>query len=612
MKFAKLLLGVALSVLGAQASQAADPAPKVEKVFRYSFRSAETGFDGAQINDLYSRTITDNIFESLYKYDYLSKPIQIVPALADGMPEIKDNYKSYTIKIKKGIYFADDAAFCDSEGKNCKKREVTAHDFVYTLKRLYDPVNKSPAFSDWTELGIIGMAALRTPAEKPGGKFNYDTEVEGLRALDRYTLQIKVAETRPRLMYRIADGSVAGVVAREVVEKYGDKIMQHPVGTGAFKLDQWTRGTKITFVRNPNFREMYYDPKPAPDDKEAQAIYEQMKGKRLPMVDRVEVSIIDQEQPRWLAFLGYDHDFYERLAPTYAYEAIPGNHLAPNLVKRGIKMKRTASPDMTLFYFNMEDPMVGGYTPDKIALRRAIGLAYNTDEEIRIPRRNQATMAQSMVQPAVYGYDPLLKTEMSEYNLPKAMALLDMYGYTDKDGDGWRDMPDGSQLQLDYFTMDEALYRELAETMRKSMTALGVKIKFTMRKFPDNLKAARAGKMQMWTLAYSASDPDADGGFAILYGPSKGLQNLPRFDLPAYNDLYLQQQSLPDGPERLAVMRKAVKLAVAYMPIKFTAHRVMTDMSYPWFLGYRRPVVGRDFWKYIDIDTDILAKYSKQ
>ncbi len=608
MKLAKLLLGVAVLSLSLQAAQATESTANGEKILRYAFRAAETGFDPAQLSDLYSRVLTENMFEALYTYDYLASPIKVVPALADGMPEISDNFTTYTIKVKRGVLFADDPAFCDADGKNCKKRELTAQDVVYTIKRIYDPKVKSPIYSDLEELHLLGMNELREQAIKAGAPFNFDTEVEGLRALDRYTVQFKLAETRPRFIYSLADGGVLGVVAREVVEKYGDKIMEHPVGTGPYKLDQWTRSSKITFDRNPNFRESYYDASPAADDAFAQTIYKQMKGKRLPMIDRVEVSIIEEEQPRWLAFLGNDHDFYERMAPTFAYQAIPNNQLAPNLLKRGITMTRTSSPDVTIFYFSMEDSVVGGYTAEKVALRRAIGLAYNSDEEIRIPRRNQAIAAQSVMQPATYGYDPKLKTESSEYNLPKAMALLDLYGYTDKDGDGWRDMPDGKPLVLDFSTQPEALFRELAETMQKSMKALGVKVKFSFKKFPDNLKAGRAGKLQIWTLAYSASSPDGDGALALLYGPNKGLGNLPRFDLPEFNKLYLQQQSMPDGPERLAVMRQAVKLSVAYMPIKVTSHRVMTDMSQPWFVGYRRNAVGRDFWKYVDIDLSKLSK----
>jgi ABC-type transport system substrate-binding protein len=603
---------VGLALLGMAQSQAADTAggaaKPAEKVFRYAFRVAETGFDPAQISDLYSRTVTENVFEALYGFDYLARPVKVTPLVADGMPVVSDDYKTFTVKLRKGIYFASDPAFCDADGKNCKKREVTAQDFVYSIKRLYDPKNKSPVASDMEEMKLLGMNELRAKADKAGAKFDYDTEVEGMRALDRYTIQFKLAEKRPRFVYKLADSSIVGAVAREVVEKYGDKIMQHPVGTGPFMLSEWTRSSRMVFVRNPNFREMFYETEPAADDAEAQAIYKQFKGKRIPMVDKVEVAIIEEEQPRWLAFLGREHDFYERMSPQFAYTAIPNNKLAPNLVKAGITMTRTASPDVVVHYFNMDDPIVGGYKPENVALRRAVSLAFNSEEEIRLPRRNQAMAGQGVIQPMTFGYDPKLKTEMSEFNRPKAMALLDMYGYTDKNGDGWRDMPDGKPLVIQYATQPDGLSRELIEIWKKNMDAVGIKMEFKAAKWPENLKGARAGKLQMWGLGYSASEPDGDGALVLGYGPSKAQNNLAGFDLPEYNKLYLQQQLMPDGPERLAVMQKAVKLLVAYMPYKVSAHRIMTDMSQSWFHGYIRHPISRAFWSYVDIDTAKLPK----
>ncbi len=212
-----------------------------EKVLRYAFQIAETGFDPGQISDLYSRIAVANMFEGLYSFDYLARPVAVVSTSAVAMPVVSDNFRTFTIQIKKGIYFADDAAFCDQDGKNCKKRELTAQDFVYSFKRHFDPKVKSYAYDSLRESNLIGLGDLRKAAEKPGASFDYDKEVEGLRALDRYTLQFKLSEGRPRFVYIMADPSLVGAVAREVVEKYGDKIMEHPVGTGPFRLDQWMR-----------------------------------------------------------------------------------------------------------------------------------------------------------------------------------------------------------------------------------------------------------------------------------------------------------------------------------------------------------------------------------
>jgi ABC-type transport system substrate-binding protein len=571
-----------------------------EKVLRYAFEIAETGFDPAQISDVYSRIATENIFDALYAYDYLARPVKVRPNVALGMPVISDDFRTYTIKIKPGIYFADDPAFGD------KKRELTAQDFVYSYKRIFDPGTKSQSYPELEEAKLLEMEGLRREAERPGARFNYDKEVAGIHALDRYTIQFKLQETRPRFIYSLADASVFGAVAREVVEKYGDKIMEHPVGTGPFKLDQWTRSSKMTFVRNPNFREAYYEAEPPADDPRSQEIYRSMKGKRLPIIDRVEISIIEEIQPRWLSFLGNDHDFLMYLPAAFAYQAIPNNRVAPNLARRHISMERVPSPDVTVTYFNMEDPTVGGNTPNKVALRRAIALAYNSEEEIRLPRRNQAIPAQGPIYPATYGYDPKFKTEMSEFSRARAAALLDMYGYVDRDGDGWRDMPDGTPLVLEYSTTPTAADRELNEIWKKNMDAIGIRIVFKTGKWPEHLKAARAGKLMMWGLGFSASAPDGGGILSLAYGPAKGEDNLARFENAEFDKLYQKQQLMPDGPERLALMQQLVKIMVAYMPYKFSTHRIRTDLMQPWLLGYRRHPVSRGFWRYVDIDTSKL------
>ena len=573
-----------------------------EKVLRYGFEIAETGFDPIQLSDMYSRIATGAMFDALYSYDFLARPVKVKPNTAAGMPEISDDFRTFTVKIKPGIYFADDPAF------GGKKRELTAQDYVYSYKRAFDPKNKSPVVSDLTELKLLGLDALRLAAEKPGAKFDYDKEVEGLRALDRYTIRFKVQEARPRLIHLLADSGSYGAVAREVVEKYGDKIMEHPVGTGPFKLDQWTRSSKMVFVKNPNYREEYYEAEPPADDARSQEIYQHMKGKRLPMVDKVEISVIEEVQPRWLSFLNEDQDFLMYLPNAFAFQAVPNNKVAPNLAKRHIAMEQLAAPEVTLTYFNMEDPIVGGYTLDKVALRRAIALGYNTDEEIRLPRRNQAIAAQGPIVPNAYGYDPKFKSEMSDFDRGRAGALLDMYGYIDRDGDGWRDMPDGKPLVLEYATQPDAASRALNEIWKKNMDAMNIQIVFKTGKWPEQLKAARSGKLMMWGLGQSSSTPDSQGMIGLAYGPDSGEGNLSRFKNAEFDRLYIQQQSLPDGPERLAILQKLSKIMIAYMPYKFATHRIRTDMMHPWLIGYRRHPISHTFWKYVDIDLSKMPK----
>ena len=242
-----VVLGLALALAQAQAQ--AQPAPATPKVMRYAFLSAETSFDPVRISDLYSRIVTAHIFDGLYKFDYLSTVPTVRPNTAVAMPEVSADFKTWTIRIKPGIYFADDPAF------GGKKRELVAADYVYSFKRFFDPANKSPLYDGYREQGMLGVEELRQAALKNNTPFDYDREVEGLRALDRYTLQFKLDKGRPRLPNLLADNSVANAVAREVVEYYKDSIGEHPVGSGPFLLASWLRSSHIVLVRYPNFRE---------------------------------------------------------------------------------------------------------------------------------------------------------------------------------------------------------------------------------------------------------------------------------------------------------------------------------------------------------------------
>ena len=595
---AAALLGIAGSGVPATVAGAAPGT----KTLRYAFEVAETGFDPARLTDLYSRIVTGHIFDALYRYDYLARPYRIVPDTADGMPEVAADFRTWTIRVQRGIYFADDPAF------KGRRRELTAQDYVYSLKRFFDPAVKAPTYASLAEQRIVGLGALRDDALKNKRPFDYDTEIEGLRALDRYTLQFRFERPVPRFIQVIAGGDLYGAVAREVVETYGDDIPAHPVGTGPFRLTEWRRSSKLVLERNPGYREMLYDEQPADDDIEGQAILAKFKGRRLPMIDRVEISIIIETQPRWLAFLNRQIDILPRLPYEFMNIAAPKGHLAPNLARQGVQMFRTLNADVTLTYFNMEDPVVGGYEPAKVALRRAIGHAIDIDQEIRLFWRGQAVPAQSSLMPHTTGYDPAFVTEVSEYNLAKAKALLDLHGYVDRDGDGWREQPDGSPLILQWHTTPDQQARQRDELRRKDMAALGLRVEFKAALWPENLRNARAGKLMIWNLGYSADAPDGQSALDRGAGIHVGGQNLARFRDPRFDALYEKMRALPDGPEREAMFYEGKRLLAAYAPYRYHVHRILTDLAWPWVAGYRRQFYANVFWQYIDIDNDALAR----
>ena len=161
--------------------------------------------------------------------------------------------------------------------------------------------------------------------------------------------------------------------------------------------------------RNPTFREELYAPRRRPTTPRHEAASNWLAS-ALPLIDRVEISIINETQPHWLAFLNGELD--RQLPGELINTAAPNGVLAPALAKRGIQLHRAVNPDIIISYFNMQDPLVGGYAPDKVALRRAIGLAYDTEAEIRDLRRGQMVPAQSPVPPGVWGFDPTFVSDM--------------------------------------------------------------------------------------------------------------------------------------------------------------------------------------------------------
>ena len=580
----------------AEGSEAGDGS----NVLRVLFEGPETGFDPAQVGDLYSNRVNEHIFEALIGYDPLAMPVRRVPITAEAMPEASADFRTWTVRVKRGIVFADDPAF------KGRPRELTAADYVHSLKRIYDPATKSPYYSLLSEEGILGVDALRQRALVDKTPFDYETEVEGLRALDRYTLQVKLGASRPRFATTLA-ASYAAAVAREVVQAYGDDIMAHPVGTGPYRLKSWRRTSRIVLDRNPTYRHVVYDSRPAESDIEALAWAKRLNGRRLPLNDGVEIAVVEENQPRWLSFLNGQADF-ARVPPELSIVAAPNGRIAPNLAKQGITLQRYVNSDVAFSYFNMEDATVGGYSAEKVALRRAISLSYNLDHEIRIIRRGQAIPAQAPMSPHTFGYDPGFRTDNSSHDVARAKALLDLFGYVDRDGDGWRELPDGSPLTLTMSTEPQQIYREYSENWSKSLASIGIRIRFEVAQWSEHYKAARAGKLQMWFLGGTATTPDAQTDLETMYGGSIGQANLARFKQPGFDALYRQILDLPDSPERAELFKKASEIVVAYMPYRIHVHRIYNDFSRPWIAGYRQPFFRNQSWHFVEVDGERRAK----
>ena len=572
--------------------------PDAGKTIRVAFPIAETGFDPQAGGDAYSNYVNRQIFDPLYKYEYLTRPYRLVPNTAAALPDISPDGKTWTIKIRPGIYFADDPAF------KGKRRELTAADYVYSLKRLLDPKMRSN-FLQIVEDRFVGADAVVAKARN-GGTFDYDTPIEGLQAIDRYTLRFRLNFPDYELLANLTTTPTAAV-AREVVEAYRDPsgwVMANPVGTGPYRLKDWRRAQRIVLEANPTFRDERY---PEPASATDRALVKTLAGRNLPLVSRVEISIIEEANPRLLAFMQKQLDFLAVPNEVISNVMAPDGKLEPALAKQRVTLQRDVQPAISYLYFNMEDPVVGGYAPDRIALRRAIAMGYDADEEIRVIRQGQGKPMTQLIPPNMSGHDPTFNAGLS-HDVAAAKALLDKFGYKDRDGDGYRELPDGRALTIKMASTPAVVDRQNNELWQRNMNAIGIRVEFVTQKWPDLLKMARLGQLQTWRLGNINTTPEGFGFAGLLYGPHAGFSNLARFNLPEYNRLYEQARALPDSPDRTKLLRKMSEIVAAYAPWVLLAFRIENVVVQPWLIGYKYNPTYQFPFPYLDVAPRVAGE----
>ena len=566
-------------------------AADMNKVIRHVFPAGEEGFDPAAAHDLYSGTVEQVIFETLYTYDYLARPAKLVSLTAEALPVITDNGQTYTIKIRKGIYFTPDPAF------KGEKRELTADDYIYSLKRLTDPKIRSP----WTWLvdgKIVGLDELAAKA-KEMGSFDYATKISGLEAVDRYTLRIRLKQPDYNLPYVLAHEPTSAV-AREVVAAYADeggRVMSNPVGTGPYKLAKWIRSSKIFLEANPDYRGFVWDFKAGSDPVDA-VIVKEMKGKKMPAVGRIEISIMEEDQSRLLAFQNGELDLMNMEGPLAPKVLVDGG-LTPEMQKKGVKLSRFVDPEISYHYWNMKDPVVGGLSKEKIALRRAMAMAYPVAEEIKVVRNGQAVEAQFPIPPGVVGHDPNYRSSV-KYDPAGANALLDKFGYK-KGADGYRTLPDGKPLVIRYASRPDSLGRQQDEMWKKTFESIGIRMEVQKDKFAELLKLEKQCKLMMRTAAWIADYPDADNFMQLLYGKNVYQSNNACAVIPEYDKLYEQSLKLPDSPERNRLYHEMAKIIETYAPWRLDISRYRNMLVQARVQGYKKHPILHSEWQYIDV-----------
>lgn len=554
-----------------------------ENTLNVSVSSNLKGLDPAQASDLYANFVVSQIFEGLFHYNYLKRPLQLEPLIAAEMPKISEDGLTHTIKIKPGVHFHDSDVFPDGKG-----REVTAEDFIYSFKRVADPANLSEGF--WIFDGkIVGINDWRDKLAK--GETNYSTPVEGLQAPDKYTLVIKLTKPYYQLHYVLAMG-YASVVPKEAVDKFGKEFINHPVGTGPFKFESWTRNSQVVLVKNPNWNLHTYPTEGDSDDQPSGRLAD--AGKKLPFVDKVVIQEIIEDQPRWLNFMKGNID-YVGIPKDNFDSSVQNDKVSKELQDKGILLSITREPDVTYTAFNMLDPVLG----KNENLRKAIATAYDTETLIQKFYNGRAVVAHSPIPPDVDGYDPNFKNPYKDFSVSKAKEFLAKAGF-----------PEGKGAPtIEYSTTNSSTARQMAEYFKQNMEKIGLKVNIITTSWPQFTTKIREKKAQVWGIAWSADYPDAENFLQLLYGQniSPG-PNGSNYKNKEFDELYDKAAHLAPGPDRSKLYQQMRDIAVRDIPWVPSAHRLAYYTYHSWLKNFKHHSIIPDNLKYLRIETQGRAE----
>lgn len=557
-------LALALSIVFGCARNPLESAALRERTL-YLASGRIRGFDPAKVSDVASAKAIALVYETLVQIAYLDRPYRVEPLLAESMPEVSDDGLRYTFRLRRGIYFSDDPCFPNGRG-----REMTAEDVVYSIKRLAD---RKVASSGWWafEGRILGLDDFRAASAGPEPT-DYERPVEGLRALDRYTVEFKLTKRFPQFLWVLAL-HYASIVPREAVEYYGDRLSTHPVGTGPYRLVEWRRNYRKIFERNPKWAETgridRYPSSGEPGDAEAGLLAD--AGKPLPLIDRIVMYVIADSATQWMMFLRGELDESDISRDNWSVVVGPDGQLLPELAARGIRM--TVAPQLRVNYigFNMNDPVVG---PNR-ALRLALTSAFNSDEWIRL-HNGRVKRARGPIPSSLPGfeadYDPY------PFDLDRAREFLAEAGYP-----GGRDPSTGRRLELtlELGRADDPELRQAAELIAAFFDRIGVVLRLSFNNGPAFFEKLERGQAQMFYVGWLGDYPDAENFLQCLYGPnSDGGPNRAHYRNPEFDRLFEEARVMEDSPERTALYTQLARIAIhdapwIYVsePLSYTLHQ---------------------------------------
>jgi len=582
----------------------------------------------------------------------------------------------YTIRIRQGVLYQDHPCFAtDTDGRHLYHdltenrlreieeidefpkngtRELTAADYVYQIKRLAHPKLECPLFSTMAKyiLGLDELAQglqgelnrIRTERRKEkGALYNQERDeredpilldldafpLEGARVVDRYTYQITLKRKYPQFVYWLAMPFFAPM-PREADRFYEQapliarnlKLDNRPVGTGPYTLKTYLPNKEITLSRNENFHEETYPEEGEPEDRGRGLLDD--AGKRLPFIEKVIHKQEKEAIPRWNKFLqgyydtsGIINEVFDQAVQMSTEGDIA---LSDTMQDRGIRLLKTVTTVTYYFAFNMLDDVVGGYTPEKQKLRRAISIAVDMEEWIQIFDNGRGIPAQDILPPGIFGQRPG-REGLNEYvyewdeergrpqrrSIEQARELLAEAGYP-----GGKD-EQGNPLVVHFDTAwTGAWAKPRIDWLRKQFRKIDVDLQIRQTDYNRFRDKAKKGNFQILFWGWHADYPDPENFLFLLYGPNgkarHGGENAANYANPAFDVLFRQMESMQNGPERLGIIGEITRIAGRDAPMIWGYHPVAFGLYHDWYGNAKPMTIGGNTLKYKRVDPELRER----
>lgn len=584
--------------------------------------------------------------------------------LADDAPREQIAYSIYDIHIQAGIRYQPHPAFAtDAQGNplylnlraedlvgreqlsdfsHTGTRELVAADYVYQIKRLAHPKLNSPIFGLMAEY-IVGLRDYANTLHKVvqgweqqgQGQHFLDLRqypLAGVEVVDRYTYRVKLHGLYPQFVYWLAMPFFAPIPA-EVDQFYSQPGMQeknltldwYPVGTGPYMLTVNNPNLQMIMQRNPNFHDERYPSAGEPGDKAAGLLAD--AGKPLPFIDKVVFSLEKENIPTWNKFLQGYYDASGITSDSFDQAIQVTNQGEVGLTKtmREKDIHLSTGIAATTFYmgFNMRDPVVGGYSERARKLRQAISIAVDYEEFISIFLNDRGIPAQGPLPPGIYGYQPgeqgvnpyvyqWRQGKLQRKPISAAKQLLAEAGYP-----AGRDAKTGKPLIIHLDTTGGGPDNKANfDWLRKQFAKIDIQLDIRSTDYNRFQEKMLKGTEQLFQWGWNADYPDPENFMFLLYGPNakagKNGENAANYENPEFDRLFSQMKNMPNGPERLRIIKHMVDIVRRDAPWLWGFHPKQFSLYHSWLHNVKQNVMANNSLKYRRIDPQLRARLRAQ